>query len=194
MKKALLIVIGVLAVFVVVIGISLITGYNSLVDVDEDISAKYAQIENRLQERHDKIGQIIAAVDGLQAHAEEIYNAITAARQAYADAILSGDMDALIAADAGEAIALTQVLAVVEDNPLISATGGYYALIDEISSMESALSIARRDYNEAVQDYNVAVRKFPKVLYASLFGFEKEMPYWKINDGADEVPVIDFGE
>jgi len=193
MKKALLIVIGVLAVFVVVIGISLISGYNSLVDVDEDISAKYAQIENRLQERHDKIGQIIAAVDGLQAHAEEIYNAITTARQAYADAILSGDMDALIAADAGEALALTQVLAVVEDNPLISATGGYYALIDEISSMESALSIARRDYNEAVQDYNVAVRKFPKVLYASLFGFEKEMPYWKINDGADEVPVIDFG-
>lgn len=194
MKKALIITFGILGVLVIVLGISLITGYNSLVDVDEDISAKYAQIENRLQERHDKIGQIIAAVDGLQEHAETIYNAITAARQAYADAILSGNMDALIAADAGEAVALTQVLAVVESNPLITATGSYYMLIDEISSMESALSVARRDYNNAVQAYNVAVRKFPKVLYASLFGFDKEMPYWKINDGADEVPDVVFGE
>ncbi|HPG42829.1 MAG TPA: LemA family protein [Acholeplasmataceae bacterium] len=120
-----------------------------------------------------------------------MYNAITAARTAYASA---QSMDDLIAADAAEALAFSDLLVVVEDNPNITATGGYYALIDEISSMESALSVARRDYNEAVQDYNAAVRRFPRVLYASLFGFEKEVEYWKMNDGADEVPVIDFND
>ena len=60
--------------------------------------------------------------------------------------------------------------------------------------MESALSVSRRDYNDAVKAYNSAVRRFPGVLYASLFDFQKEYDYWKMNDGADEVPLIDFND
>ncbi|MGE0003185.1 MAG: LemA family protein [Candidatus Izemoplasmatales bacterium] len=183
---------SIVVVFVLIVGIGLATGYNKLVDYEVNIDAYYAQIEVRLQERHDKIGEIVAAVEGLQEHAETIYNAITAARQAYADAITSGDMDALIAADAAEAIALTDVLVAVEDNPLITATAGYMALIDECSSMESALAVARRDFNEAVADYNAAIRKFPTVLYAGVVGFTGPKEYWKMNDGAEEVPTIDF--
>ena len=182
---------GILGFVVVLMSIMLMTGYNGLVRMDTNIDGKYAQVENRLQERHDKIGQILAAVNGLQDHAEDIYNAITAARAAYNSA---QSMEDLIAADAAEAIAFTDVLLVVEDNPLITANVGYYALIDEISSMESALSVARRDYNEAVQAYNAAIRTFPRLLYASLFGFDKELDYWKINDGAGEVPVIEFND
>lgn len=182
---------GVVGLFVLILGISLIVGYNGLVNMDTDIDGKYAQIENRLQERHDKIGQVLQAVSGLQEHAETIYNAITSARAAYNSA---DTIDELIAADAAEALAFSDLLVVVEDNPNITAIGGYYALIDEISSMESALSVARRDYNEAVQTYNASVRRFPRVLYASLFGFDNEVDYWKMNDGADEVPVIDFND
>lgn len=184
-------VLGIVGLVVLILAIMLIAGYNGLVNLDENIEAKYAQVENRLQERHDKIGQILGAVSGLQEHAETIYQAITAARAAYASA---QTMEELIAADAAEAVAFTNLLVVVEDNPLITANAGYYALIDEISSMESGLSVARKDYNEAVQSYNAAVRRFPRVLYASLFGFEKKMDYWKMNDGADEVPVIDFND
>lgn len=191
-KKILLPVLSVIVVIILVFGIGLIVGYNNLVDLDEDINSKYAQIEVRLQERHDKIGQILDAVQGLQEHAVTIYNAITSARAAYASAVTSNDIDAMVEADAAEASALSSLLVVVEDNPLITATGGYYSLIDEISSMESALAVARRDYNNAVQDYNTSVRKFPRVLYASVFGFEKDIPYWKMNDGADEVPEIVF--
>ncbi len=185
---------SIVLIVLLILGIGLITGYNSLVSLDEDISGKYSQIENRLQERHDKIGQIVASVSGLQEHAESIYTQITQARAAYAAAVAANDTEAMIEADALEAIALTNLLVVVEDNPLITANAGYYALIDEISAMESALSVARRDYNEAVQSYNTSVRRFPRVLYASLLGFEREMTYWKMNDGADEVPVIDFGD
>jgi LemA protein len=55
------------------------------------------------------------------------------------------------------------------------------------------LSQARKDYNDCVAGYNSDVRKFPKVLFASIFGFEREKSYWKMNGGADEIPAIDFG-
>lgn len=187
MRKS--IVFAVIVVLVSIIGITLIAGYNGLVDMDETIDQTYSQIEIRLQERHDKIGQIVATVSGLQEHAEAIYTAITEARAAYAGA---ESLEDLVAADAAEAVAFTNLLVVVEDNPNITAGAGFYALIDEISSMESALSVARRDYNTAVQTYNAAVRRFPRVLYASMFGFDASYPYWKMNDGADDVPTIDF--
>ena len=192
-RKSIVLIISVfIGLAFLLVALSMIGGYNGLVNLDEDINSKYAQIEVRLQERHDKIGQILGAVTGLQEHAESIYLMITNARTAYAAAVADGDMEAMIEADALEALSLSELLVVVEDNPLVTATGAYYQLIDEISSMESALAVARRDFNEAVEVYNVAVRRFPRVLYAGMFGFEKNLAYWKMNDGADEVPVIEF--
>jgi len=192
-RKSLVLIISIfIGLAFLLVALSMISGYNGLVNLDEDINSKYAQIEVRLQERHDKIGQILGAVTGLQEHAESIYLMITNARTAYAAAVADGDMEAMIEADALEALSLSELLVVVEDNPLVTATGAYYQLIDEISSMESALAVARRDFNEAVEVYNVAVRRFPRILYAGMFGFEKNLAYWKMNDGADEVPVIEF--
>lgn len=184
-------ILGIIGIILILVAIFMITTYNGLVNMDEDIHGKYSQIENRLQERSDKINQIVASVDGLQEHAESIYNAITSARMAYQSA---DTMEELIAADAAQAIAFTNLLAVVEDNPNITATSAYNELIYEISMMESTLSVARRDYNLAVQDYNASVRRFPRVFFANLFGFDKSYDYWKINDGADEVPTIDFND
>jgi LemA protein len=195
MKKATVIFLSVIAAIAVIITISLSIGYNNLVDKDETIDSKYSQIEVRLQERYHKIGQIVNAVTGLQEHAETIYEAITDARIAYANAVASGDTEAMIAADAAQAEALNDLLVVVEDNSIaVNAGVGYAILIDEISSIESALAFARRDYNLAVQDYNSKVRKFPTILYARLFGFEQEKIYWKMDDGAEEVPEINFGD
>ncbi len=187
-------VLAIVGVVVAVFSIITIFSYNHLVNMDEDVSLYYSQIDNRLQERHDKIGQILAVVNGLQEHAETIYNAITAARTAYAEAKAANDIDGMIEADALEAVAFTDVLIAIEDNPLITAESGFQSLIYEISGMESALSQARKDYNEAVADYNRGVRKFPSVIFANLFGFESERDYWKMNEGADEVPEIDFGD
>jgi LemA protein len=195
MKKNTIIVLSVITIILVTIAISLSVGYNNLVEKDVNIDSKYSQIEVRLQERFDKINQIVDAVTGLQEHAETIYDAITNARIAYSNALASGDIEAMIEADAAQAEALNDLLVVVEDNSIaVNAGVGYAALIDEISSIESALAVARRDYNNAVQEYNSKVRKFPTILYASIFGFEKEKLYWKMNDGADEVPQINFGD
>lgn len=188
-RSPLLVVLGSLGLLVLIFALSLAGGYNNLVNLDEGINGAYSEIENRLQERNDKIGQLIGVVQGLHTYGLEVYEAITDAREAYANA---DTIEELIEADAATAISMNQFLVVVEQNPVITPAAAYIALKDEISSMESMLSIARRDYNESVEDYNATVRRFPTVLFASMFGFQTAAAYWRMNDGADEVPVIDI--
>jgi len=194
MKKAVAILVAVLAILAVTVSVMLVTGYNGLVESEARIHAEQSQIEIRLQERHDMLGQLIAAVGGLQEHEQDIYDAIVSARGLYDNAVASDDPDAVIAADAAEAAALTDFLAYVdvESNPDLTAGAAYYELMDAIELTEGMLAVARRDYNESVFEYNTEVRKFPKVLYASMFGFAVSYDYWKMNDGADEIPVVDF--
>jgi LemA protein len=192
MKKIGIIIGAVTGVIAITLGVMLITGYNGLVTRKQDIGAKESQIEIRLQERHDKITMIVAAVNGLEDYALDVYQMITEAREAYATAHANEDFDGLVSADALESVALTNLIAVVEDNPNIDVTSAYTALIDEISSIESALAVARRDYNTSVLDYNNGVQTFPNIVYASIFGFDKEIEYWKMNDGADEIPAVVF--
>lgn len=194
MKKVLAIVIAVVVILVITVSVTLITGYNSLVDSRGQIEADYSQIDIRLQERHDMLLQLIAAVGGLQEHEQAIYDAIVSARGLYDDAVESGDPDAIIAADAAEAAALADFIAYVnvEDNPELTVGVAYYTLMDAIELTEGMLAVARRDYNASVLAYNTSVLRFPRVLYASMFGFARSYEYWKMNDGADEIPVVDF--
>jgi len=190
-NKALLItLISIIAVIVILglfFGISAGVAYNGTITLREDIDASEAEIKIRLQERHDKMGQLISAVEGLQEHAETIYAQITAARAAYAAAVTNED---LIEADALEAAALDALIVTVESNPQITATSAYNTYMYEVSGMENALFVARRDFNEAVLSYNTTAKKFPRVLFIGMFGFERELEYWKTADGSEEIPMI----
>lgn len=186
--KILIPLIVVLLIIVIIVG-TIIASYNSTVQMRENIDSDYAQVINRIQQRHDKMEQIISAVEGLQEHATDIYKMITDARTAYSEA---KDIDGYIEADSMDAKALNNLLVVVESNPSITATSAYYAYIDEASAMENALAIARKDYNDSVRIYNTEVKKFPKVLYIGMFGFEKEMEYWQLADGAGEIPLVNY--
>ncbi|MDD2259076.1 MAG: LemA family protein [Bacilli bacterium] len=193
MRGKIILIVAVL--FVVVIGVSLIVGYNSLVNENEEIDSNFANVNNVLISRHDKITQLVATVNGLQDHAENIYNAITSAREAYAAAQANGTVGEIAEADALESLAITDLVAfmLVEDNPEITATSAYNSLMDEIASTENELKIARKDYNDSVEEYMKSIKKFPKLLYAGIFGFEKQKEYWKINDGQNEIPPMVFG-
>ena len=193
MRGKIILIVAVL--FVVVIGVILIVGYNSLVNENEEIDSNFANVNNVLISRHDKITQLVATVNGLQDHAENIYNAITSAREAYASAQANGTVGEIAEADALESLAITDLVAfmLVEDNPEITATSAYNSLMDEIASTENELKIARKDYNDSVEEYMKSIKKFPKLLYAGIFGFEKQKEYWKMNDGQNEIPPMVFG-
>lgn len=166
-----------------------ISGYNKLIKLDEEIDNAYHTIESRLQERNDRITQIVASVSGLEEHEKAIYDRIMNARIAYQNAKTTED---LIEADAAQVSALSGLLVVVEDNPNLTASQGFRDLIAEISTMESKLFVARKDYNDAVLKYNNQVRRFPTLLYLRMFDFPKAYSYWKMNNGANEIPQIDF--
>lgn len=178
----------ILLIAIVILGVG-VGMYNGFVNSNETVDTAKAEVFNRLQQRHDKMGQIIAAVEGLQDHAEDIYQMITEARAAYAEAKTTSEY---IQSDLLEAVALTELIAVVEDNPNITGNQAYYAYIDEVSAMENALAVARRDYNDAVKEYNVKAKKFPGNIIVKMFSFESQLEYWKVDNGATEVPIVDF--
>lgn len=185
---ALIIPIAVAVVFVLILAISGIASYNDTIGMRENIDGYEAEIKSRLLERHDKMTQIISAVEGLEEHAETIYNMIVEAREAYASAVTAEDFQN---ADNLESVALDNLLLIVENNPAITATGAYNTYIYEVSGMENALSVARRDFNNAVRDYNTKAKRFPRVLLIGMYGVEKEMPYWPVPEEVTELPLLD---
>lgn len=193
MKKIALIIVGVIGLIVIILGISLIAGYNKLVDVNEQVDMQYSEIDRRLQQRYDTLTQLATAVNGFQAHEQTIFEMITSARAAYAAAKASGDIEGMIQADSLQSLALTDLLALFEDNEPLQTTEAYGDYMDAVWGIESALSEARRQYNLSVQEYNLYVRKFPGVLYASLFNYVNQKTYWKVGENATDIPDITFG-
>ncbi len=193
-KSIVLIVSAVIGALVLITGISLIAGYNSLVKLEESINLKMATVDSRLQERKDKIDQLVDVVEGYTTVEQSIYTMITNARTAYAAAKISGNSEDMAEAEALEVQAVNALLAIAEDNPEIRSSSVYISLMIEISSMESALSTARLRYNESVASYNSSARQFPRVLFVNIFNFESTKTYWKIDNGATEVPDIDLGD
>ena len=196
MKKVLIPVIAIVGFLVVLFGILAATSYNKLVTLDEDTSYKYSQISNNLKTRHDNIAQMVDAITGLQNYSLDVYNMITEARAAFAEAYDNSDMAGMIAADNLESLAMTQLFALIEEYPdMVSAVSGYQTLLDTIYSVEATLNYSRQQYNLSDREYNTTVKKFPMVIYASMLSqFPGSFAYWELPNGEGEIPVIDFGD
>ncbi|HZJ57669.1 MAG TPA: LemA family protein [Clostridia bacterium] len=186
-KQITWIVIGVVALVLILSGIG---GYNNLVNLNEDVSNKLSQIDNQLQLRNDLIPNLVATVKGFAAHEEEILKNVSDARAKLAGASSVGQM---AEGDAQLTSALSRLLVVVENYPDLKADANFRQLSDNLSGTENRISVARRDYNESATRYNTAIRRFPTNIMAGLFGFDK-VEYFKAQEGAQEVPKVDFGE
>ena len=187
-KKGLLIgIVAIVLVVVLVIG-GIVSTNNKLVDKQENVAEKQAQIENVLQRRADLIPNLVNTVKGYAAHEEEIYTELANAR-----AKLNSASNAEEYAEANESFdsALSRLLVVVENYPELEANENFIYLQDELSGTESRISTARKDYNEAVADYNKTIKKFPTRIFAGILGFE-EAEYFEANDDAQNAPVVDF--
>lgn len=185
-------VLGVIIGIVVVIGICLlliVPKYNSLVNGEEAIDSKWAQVENQLQRRFDLIPNLVETVKGFASQEKEILTEIANARTKYGSA---SSVEESAEAEAELSGALSRLLVVVENYPDLKSDANFRQLMDELAGTENRLAVAREDYNNQVQSFNSNVRKFPGNIIASIFGFEKR-DYFEANDGASEVPNVDFG-
>ena len=187
MKKGTIITIALVAL-VVILGIALISGYNSLVTLEADVDAAYANMDVYMQRRADLIPNLVSTVKGYAAHEQEAIDSVTEARAKLTGAATP---EAAAEADAELSSALSRLLVVVENYPELKASENFTQLADELSGTENRIAVARKDYNEIVTKFNLAIRKFPNSLLAGIFGFEKK-PLFEASAAAQEVPNVEF--
>jgi len=191
-----LVVLGVIAIVVIAIAGG---SYNHLVRLQQQVDKQWAQVQNVYQRRADLVPNLVATVSGAANFEKSTLTEITAARasvgqvkvdpnSAPTDPAKLAEFDRAQAQLSG---ALSRLLVVVERYPELKATQNFSDLQAQLEGTENRISVERRGFNEAVQAYNTAIKSFPAVFYAGIFGF-KERPYFLATPGAETPPKVQF--
>ena len=187
MKSGLQVVIA-LIVIIAILGLFAFSTYNGLVTSEEAVTSAWSQVENQLQRRLELIPNLVNTVKGYAAHEEAVFTEVTRAREKLIGAGSVADM-----AEANQELsgALSRLLAIAENYPQLKADANFRQLADELAGTENRIAVARMDYNNAVQTFNTKIRRFPTVIFANMFGFERK-EYFQAEEGASQAPVVDF--
>src|SRR5436189_6047534 len=162
--------------------------YNRFVNQEEAIKAQWAQVENQLQRRNDLIPNLVETVKGYAQHEEGVFKEVADAR---AQLLSAKSPEETISAANRQTSALGRLLAVAENYPQLKANEQFNRLMDELAGTENRIAVERMRYNERVQDYNSARRRFPANMTAKVFGF-KEHPYFQAPPDAQKLPKVTF--
>lgn len=181
-------VLGVLALLVVIAVVWGVSSNNRFVTMRTEVEQSQANIETVLQRRADLIPNLVNTVKGYAAHEEDIYTSLAEARASYTGA---GSFEEKLKANDQMSAALSRLLVVVENYPDLKASQNFKDLQTQLEGTENRIATARRDYNEAVKEYNAAIQRFPGSLIAGMFGFEKEA-YFEASDAAQSNPQVTF--
>jgi LemA protein len=186
-KKGLIVIVAIVAV-IAIIGGSLVSTYNGLVEKQANVDNADAQIQVQLQRRADLIPNLVNTVKAYASHEESVYTALADARAKLNSA--SNPEEYKEATDSFDS-ALSRLLVVVENYPELKADKNFVALQDELAGTENRLSTARKDYNDIATDYNASIKKFPNVIFAGMFGFEK-VNLFEGSSESQTVPTVNF--
>lgn len=193
---------GVIAVLgLIVLVIVMIAGgsYNRLVRLSQQVDKQWAQVQNVYQRRADLIPNLVSTVSGAANFEKSTLTEITAARASVGQVKVdpnSAPADPAKLAEFEKAqgqlsSALSRLLVVVERYPELRATANFQALQAQLEGTENRISVERGRFNEVVQSYNTAIKSFPALFYAGMFGF-KEKPYFTASSGAETPPKVEF--
>ena len=174
-----------------------ISKYNGLVDLDQNVKSQWSQVENQYQRRSDLIPNLVNVVKGYATHEREtLEGVITARSKATSTTINASDMDEATlkrfqqSQDALSS-ALSRLLVVAEKYPDLKANEQFLDLSKQLEGTENRIATARRDFNNAAQEYNTQRNKFPTVIIAGITGF-RERPYFTAQAGSEVAPTVDF--
>ena len=187
MRKGSIVIIVLIAVIAVIV-FPAVNTYNSLVELSEKVETSLSQIDNQLQRRNDLIPNLVETVKGYAAHEEEIFTSIADARSRL---IGAGSVEEKAEADEQLTSALGRLLAIAENYPELKANQNFIQLSDELAGTENRIATARRDYNNSAREYNTRIRKFPAVIFANIFGFER-YDYFEADESAKQAPEVNF--
>ena len=195
MKKVTITII--IVAIVAIIAFWAISGYNSLVSMDENVSNQWANVETQYQRRADLIPNLVNTVKGYAAHEKETLEGVIAARsQATQIKVDPTDLTPEKLAEYQKAqgqlaTALGKLLAITENYPDLKANQNFLELQAQLEGTENRINVARKNFNDAAKTYNTTIRRFPKNILAGMFGFDKRA-YFEAAEGAEQAPQVQF--
>ena len=196
MKKSTLTLIIIVAV-VALLAIWLISSYNTMVALNEEVTTKWSNVESQYQRRADLIPNLVATVKGYAAHESETLEGVVEAR-AKATAITIDpsnctpeQLAAYQNAQGELGSALGRLMAISENYPDLKANTNFLELQEQLEGTENRIQVSRREYNETVQVYNTRIRQFPANIVASMFGFNT-MVKFEADEAAKQAPKVEF--
>lgn len=172
-------------------------GYNTMVALDENVKGKWAQVENAYQRRADLIPNLVNTVKGAADFEQETLTQVIEARAKATSVTVDPEnltpeaLQQFQQTQDGLSQSLGRLLVSVERYPELKANQNFLELQAQLEGTENRISTERRAFNEATQQYNTAVRKFPNNIMAGIFGF-KQKGHFTATEGADTAPEVQF--
>ena len=174
-----------------------ISSYNGLVSMDENVSNQWANVETQYQRRSDLIPNLVNTVKGYAKHESETLESVMAARSQATQVKIDPSnctpqqLAAYQKAQGDVTTALGKLLAITENYPDLKANQNFLELQSQLEGTENRINVARKDFNDTAKKYNTSLRRFPRNIIASMFGFEKRN-YFEAEAGAEKAPKVEF--
>lgn len=171
--------------------------YNAMVSKEEAVVSQWANVEGAYQRRADLIPNLVATVKGAAEFEQSTLTAVVEARAKATSVTVDPknltpeSLQQFQEAQGQLGSAISRLLVSVEAYPQLRATQNFSELQAQLEGTENRINVERRKFNETVQDYNAYIRKFPQVIYAGWFGFEKK-GYFEADAGAEKAPKVEF--
>ena len=200
--KVILGIVGAIVLIAIVLGLSVVGPYNTLVRLDQAVQAQWAQVENVYQRRADLVPNLVETVKGASNFEKDTLTAVTEAR-AKVGQVTPGAMQNIVndpaafqrfqQAQDGLSSALSRLMVVAERYPELKATQNFRDLQVQLEGTENRIAVERMRFNESAQAFNTQRESFPTVLIAGFFG-QKFQPkaYFKAQTGAEKAPAVKF--
>jgi LemA protein len=169
--------------------------YNGLVKGDQSVQTAWSNVETNYQRRTDLYNSVVKTIQGSanfeKSTLRDVMQARANATSVHVDVNNPSSLAQYQQAQGQLQSAFGRLLAVAEAYPQLQTTKAFQDFQTQIEGTENRINIARKDYNDAVQTYNLQVRTFPNNLYAGLFHFQTKA-YYKADAGSEKAPDINF--
>ena len=192
MSKGLLAVLGVFGVLVlavIMVFSSYVSAKNQMVAKDQSVKAAWSEVDVQLERRADLIPNLVETVKGFTKEESTVFGDIANAR---AGMLNAQGPAAKIAANGQLDGAIGRLLLLTENYPQLRSSEQFMRLQDELSGTENRIGVARKRYNDAIQDYNTFILQFPNSIWAGMAGFHQNNDYFKASEAARTVPGVKF--
>ncbi|MBA4137778.1 MAG: LemA family protein [Opitutus sp.] len=197
--KTFLVGLGIMVVLGLILVAAGVSSYNGLVNRSQAVDAQWAQVQNVYQRRADLVPNLVGTVAGAANFEKSTVTEVTAARASVGQVKLDpnsaptdpAQLAAFEQAQGALTSALSRLLVVVERYPDLKATANFQTLQAQLEGTENRIAVERGRFNDTARDYNSAIKRFPAVFYAGMFGF-KEKAYFTAQPGAETAPKVEF--